>query len=159
MCPPREGAPSSDHTGTLSPLRSPEPSKTSALASSEDGIEPVSPPEGMAEPGHPRSAMYPPLYRDGEQVEPRYLMAAPATMEARDPAPCPPEGLCWRLGAGHICCCTRVSEPCAGPSWGSGRGRGRAPARPAGLRERHGLNQFWLPRPFSGVCGREGCCR
>ncbi|XP_066871223.1 nuclear receptor corepressor 2 isoform X10 [Kogia breviceps] len=50
--------------------RSPEPSKTSALGSSEDGIEPVSPPEGMAEPGHPRGTMYPLLYRDGEQVEP-----------------------------------------------------------------------------------------
>ncbi|KAB0400322.1 hypothetical protein E2I00_006102, partial [Balaenoptera physalus] len=52
------------------PRGSPEPSKTSALGSSEDGIEPVSPPEGMAEPGHPRSTMYPLLYRDGEQAEP-----------------------------------------------------------------------------------------
>ncbi|XP_021563925.1 nuclear receptor corepressor 2-like, partial [Carlito syrichta] len=48
---------------------SPEPSKTSVL-SSEDGIEPVSPPEGMAEPGHPRSTVFPLLYRDGEQAEP-----------------------------------------------------------------------------------------
>lgn len=58
-------------------LRSPEPSKTSTLGSSEDAIEPVSPPEGMAEPGHPRSAMYPLLYRDGEQTEPRYLCGLP----------------------------------------------------------------------------------
>ena len=63
--------------GTLSLPRSPEPSKTSALVSGEDGIEPVSPPEGMAEPGHPRSAMYPLLYRDGEQAEPRYLHGSP----------------------------------------------------------------------------------
>lgn len=65
----------SDHSPSLP--RSPEPSKTSALGSSEDAIEPVSPPEGMAEPGHPRSAMYPLLYRDGDQVEPRYLRGTP----------------------------------------------------------------------------------
>lgn len=53
-------------------IRSPEPSKTSVLGSSEDAIEPVSPPEGMTEPGHARSAAYPLLYRDGEQGEPRY---------------------------------------------------------------------------------------
>lgn len=58
---------------TLTPPRSPEPSKTSALGSGEDAIEPVSPPEGTAEPGHTRNAMYPLLYRDGEQAEPRYL--------------------------------------------------------------------------------------
>ena len=63
--------------GTLSLPRSPEPSKTSALVSGEDGIEPVSPPEGMAEPGHPRSAMYPLLYRDGEQAEPRMGSKSP----------------------------------------------------------------------------------
>lgn len=63
---------SSDHSQDLSPPRSPEPSKTSVPGGGEDGIEPVSPPEGMAEPGHPRSAMYPLLYRDGEQAEPRY---------------------------------------------------------------------------------------
>lgn len=53
------------------PLRSPEPSKTSTLGSSEDGMEPVSPPEGLAEPGHPRSAMFPLLYREGETGESR----------------------------------------------------------------------------------------
>lgn len=52
-------------------IRSPEPSK-SVLGSNEDGIEPVSPPEGMTEPGHSRSTAYPLLYRDGEQGEPRY---------------------------------------------------------------------------------------
>lgn len=57
--------------------RSPEPSKTSVLGSSEDGIEPVSPPEGMTEPGHPRSAAYPLLYRDGEQGEPRMGSKSP----------------------------------------------------------------------------------
>ncbi|KAM7050958.1 nuclear receptor corepressor 2 isoform 17-T19 [Molossus nigricans] len=68
--PPDHGAPARGSPHSEGGKRSPEPSKTSALASSEDGIEPVSPPEGMAEPGHPRSAMYPPLYRDGEPVEP-----------------------------------------------------------------------------------------
>jgi hypothetical protein len=61
--------------GTFFPPRSPEPSKTLVLGTSEDGLEPVSPPEGMAEPGHPRSAVYPLLYRDGEQAEPRYPVA------------------------------------------------------------------------------------
>lgn len=83
------GRESSDHSWALSLPRSPEPSKTAALGSGEDGIEPVSPPEGMAEPGHPRSAMYPLLYRDGEQAEPRYLHGAhpPNTW---DLAPCTP---------------------------------------------------------------------
>ncbi|PNI57266.1 NCOR2 isoform 22, partial [Pan troglodytes] len=40
------------------------------LGGGEDGIEPVSPPEGMTEAGHSRSAVYPLLYRDGEQTEP-----------------------------------------------------------------------------------------
>ncbi|XP_054936583.1 nuclear receptor corepressor 2 isoform X2 [Physeter macrocephalus] len=67
---PDHGAPARGSPHGEGGKRSPEPSKTSALGSSEDGIEPVSPPEGMAEPGHPRSTMYPLLYRDGEQVEP-----------------------------------------------------------------------------------------
>nr|XP_013010037.1 nuclear receptor corepressor 2 isoform X2 [Cavia porcellus] len=56
--------------------RSPEPSKTLVLGG-EDGIEPVSPPESMSEPGHARSAMYPLLYRDGEQAEPRMGSKSP----------------------------------------------------------------------------------
>lgn len=40
----------------------------------------MSPPEGLAEPGHPRSTMYPLLYRDGEQAETRYLRDAPALL-------------------------------------------------------------------------------
>ncbi|KAM9054805.1 nuclear receptor corepressor 2 isoform 14-T16 [Megaptera novaeangliae] len=67
---PDHGAPARGSPHSEGGKRSPEPSKTSALGSSEDGIEPVSPPEGMAEPGHPRSTMYPLLYRDGEQAEP-----------------------------------------------------------------------------------------
>ncbi|XP_069353318.1 nuclear receptor corepressor 2 isoform X1 [Eulemur rufifrons] len=63
--PPARGSPHSEGG-----KRSPEPSKTSVLAGGEDGIEPVSPPEGLTEPGHPRSAVYPLLYRDGEQTEP-----------------------------------------------------------------------------------------
>lgn len=61
---------------TLPSPRSPEPSKTSVLGT-EDGIEPVSPPEGMSEPGHPRSTVYPLLYRDGEPVEPRMGSKSP----------------------------------------------------------------------------------
>uniref|UniRef100_A0A673VQD8 Nuclear receptor corepressor 2 n=1 Tax=Suricata suricatta TaxID=37032 RepID=A0A673VQD8_SURSU len=68
--PPDHGAPARGSPHSEGGKRSPEPSKTSALGSSEDAIEPVSPPEGMAEPGHPRGAMYPLLYRDGDQVEP-----------------------------------------------------------------------------------------
>lgn len=67
----------SPHLGP-SPPRSPEPSKTLVLGG-EDGIEPVSPPESMSEPGHARSAMYPLLYRDGEQAEPRYSTYHPPT--------------------------------------------------------------------------------
>ncbi|XP_033618575.1 nuclear receptor corepressor 2 [Fukomys damarensis] len=59
--------------------RSPEPSKTSVLGGGEDGIEPVSPPESMTEPGHPRSAMYPLLYRDGDQAEPRMGSKSPGS--------------------------------------------------------------------------------
>ncbi|XP_054568371.1 nuclear receptor corepressor 2 isoform X3 [Eptesicus fuscus] len=67
--PPDHGAPARGSPHSEGGKRSPEPSKTAALGSGEDGIEPVSPPEGLAEPGHPRSAMYPPLYRDGEPAE------------------------------------------------------------------------------------------
>ncbi|XP_077917236.1 nuclear receptor corepressor 2 isoform X17 [Halichoerus grypus] len=75
--PPDHGAPARGSPHSEGGKRSPEPNKTSALGSSEDAIEPVSPPEGMAEPGHPRSAMYPLLYRDGEQAEPRMGSKSP----------------------------------------------------------------------------------
>ncbi|XP_043758005.1 nuclear receptor corepressor 2 isoform X13 [Cervus elaphus] len=68
--PPDHGAQARGSPHSEGGKRSPEPSKTSALGSGEDGIEPVSPPEGMVEPGHPRGTMYPLLYRDGEQMEP-----------------------------------------------------------------------------------------
>ncbi|XP_047418835.1 nuclear receptor corepressor 2 isoform X8 [Sciurus carolinensis] len=67
--PPDHGAPARGSPHSEGGKRSPEPSKTSVLGN-EDSIEPVSPPEGMTEPGHPRSAIYPLLYRDGEQAEP-----------------------------------------------------------------------------------------
>ncbi|KAM5311382.1 nuclear receptor corepressor 2 isoform 7-T9 [Glossophaga mutica] len=68
--PPDHGATARGSPHSEGGKRSPEPSKTSSLGGGEDGVEPVSPPEGGAEPGHPRSAMYPLLYRDGEQAEP-----------------------------------------------------------------------------------------
>ncbi|XP_027627962.1 nuclear receptor corepressor 2 [Tupaia chinensis] len=68
--PPDHGAPARGSPHSEGGKRSPEPSKTSVLAGGEDGIEPVSPPEGTTDPGHPRSAAYPLLYRDGEQTEP-----------------------------------------------------------------------------------------
>ena len=93
--------------GTLSPPRSPEPSKTSALGSGEDGIEPVSPPEGMVEPGHPRGTMYPLLYRDGEQAEPRYLLGGPSpSWGAQEYSPCPPVVSVHRCAIGGL---TRAS--------------------------------------------------
>uniref|UniRef100_A0A8C6S206 Nuclear receptor co-repressor 2 n=1 Tax=Nannospalax galili TaxID=1026970 RepID=A0A8C6S206_NANGA len=75
--PPDHGAPARGSPHSEGGKRSPEPSKTSVLGGSEDGIEPVSPPEGMVEPGHPRSAMYPLLYREGEQGEPRMGSKSP----------------------------------------------------------------------------------
>ncbi|XP_045152664.1 nuclear receptor corepressor 2 [Echinops telfairi] len=75
--PPDHGAPARGSPHSEGGKRSPEPSKTLVLGSSEDGIEPVSPPEGMAEPGHPRGAVYPLLYRDGEQAEPRMGSKSP----------------------------------------------------------------------------------
>uniref|UniRef100_G3TPP4 Nuclear receptor corepressor 2 n=1 Tax=Loxodonta africana TaxID=9785 RepID=G3TPP4_LOXAF len=75
--PPDHSAPARGSPHSEGGKRSPEPSKTSALGSGKDGIEPVSPPEGMAEPGHPRGAVYPLLYRDGEQTEPRMGSKSP----------------------------------------------------------------------------------
>ncbi|XP_073916880.1 nuclear receptor corepressor 2 isoform X2 [Castor canadensis] len=76
--PPDHGAPARTSPHSEGGKRSPEPSKTLVLGTSEDGLEPVSPPEGMAEPGHPRSAVYPLLYRDGEQAEPRMGSKSPS---------------------------------------------------------------------------------
>lgn len=75
--PPDHGTPARGSPHSEGGKRSPEPSKTSVLSSSEDAIEPVSPPEGMTEPGHARSAAYPLLYRDGEQGEPRMGSKSP----------------------------------------------------------------------------------
>lgn len=74
--PPDHGTPARGSPHSEGGKRSPEPSKT-VLSSSEDAIEPVSPPEGMTEPGHARSAAYPLLYRDGEQGEPRMGSKSP----------------------------------------------------------------------------------
>eukprot|EP00072_Mus_musculus_P074488 XP_017176251.1 PREDICTED: nuclear receptor corepressor 2 isoform X23 [Mus musculus] len=75
--PPDHGTPARGSPHSEGGKRSPEPSKTSVLGSSEDAIEPVSPPEGMTEPGHARSTAYPLLYRDGEQGEPRMGSKSP----------------------------------------------------------------------------------
>ncbi|XP_036777674.2 nuclear receptor corepressor 2 isoform X15 [Manis pentadactyla] len=75
--PPDHSAPARGSPHSEGGKRSPEPNKTSALGSGEDAIEPVSPPEGTAEPGHTRNAMYPLLYRDGEQAEPRMGSKSP----------------------------------------------------------------------------------
>ncbi|KAK7802334.1 hypothetical protein U0070_025286 [Myodes glareolus] len=75
--PPEHGTPARGSPHSEGGKRSPEPSKTSVLGSSEDGIEPVSPPEGLTEPGHPRSTAYPLLYRDGEPGEPRMGSKSP----------------------------------------------------------------------------------
>ncbi|XP_021113299.1 nuclear receptor corepressor 2 isoform X3 [Heterocephalus glaber] len=77
--PPEHSTPAQGSPHSEGGKRSPEPSKTSVLGGGEDGIEPVSPPESMTEPGHPRSAMYPLLYRDGEQVEARMGSKSPGS--------------------------------------------------------------------------------
>lgn len=77
--PPEHGAPARGSPNSEGGKRSPEPSKTSTLGSSEDGMEPVSPPEGLAEPGHPRSAMFPLLYREGETGESRMGSKSPGS--------------------------------------------------------------------------------
>ncbi|XP_023576310.1 nuclear receptor corepressor 2 isoform X3 [Octodon degus] len=74
--PPEHGTPARGSPHSEGGKRSPEPSKTLVL-SGEDGIEPVSPPESVTEPGHPRSTMYPLLYRDGDQTEPRMGSKSP----------------------------------------------------------------------------------
>nr|XP_035114031.2 nuclear receptor corepressor 2 isoform X17 [Callithrix jacchus] len=77
--PPDHGAPARGSPHSEGGKRSPEPSKTSVLGGGEDGIEPVSPPESMTESGHPRSAVYPLLYRDGEHTEPRMGSKSPGS--------------------------------------------------------------------------------
>ncbi|XP_038618365.1 nuclear receptor corepressor 2 [Tachyglossus aculeatus] len=57
--------------------RSPEQSRASAVGTTEDCIEPISPPEGMGEAEHTRSAAYPMLYREGEQAEQRMGSKSP----------------------------------------------------------------------------------
>lgn len=51
--------------------RSPEQSKASAGSGSDNCIEPVSPPDGVGESEHAKSATYPILYREGEQIDQR----------------------------------------------------------------------------------------
>ncbi|KAM5192057.1 nuclear receptor corepressor 2 isoform 8-T8 [Mantella aurantiaca] len=65
--------------------RSPDQNKVSALSGSEDGIDPVSPPEGMGQPEYTRSSTYPTLYREGEQTEPRMGSKSPGN-SAQPPA-------------------------------------------------------------------------
>ncbi|KAM4707636.1 nuclear receptor corepressor 2 isoform 2-T2 [Discoglossus pictus] len=63
--------------GSNGEKRSPDQNKASTLSGSEDGIDPISPPEGMGEPEYTRSATYPTLYREGEQTEPRMGSKSP----------------------------------------------------------------------------------
>lgn len=76
----------------------------------------MSPPEGMAEPGHPRSTVYPLLYRHGEQVEPRYLHGSPSpSWGAQDSGPCPPAASIHHCAAGGLAgalgCSRGASDP------------------------------------------------
>ncbi|XP_064378102.1 nuclear receptor corepressor 2 isoform X9 [Dromaius novaehollandiae] len=58
--------------------RSPEQSKASAGSSGPDScIEPVSPPDGVGDPEHAKSATYPLLYREGEQLDQRMGSKSP----------------------------------------------------------------------------------
>lgn len=69
------------------------------------------------EPGHPRATMYPLLYQDGEQVEPRYHHACPPPTPtgAADSAPCPPVALGFNKGfsvqLGDLTPATQMSQP------------------------------------------------
>ncbi|XP_068100049.1 nuclear receptor corepressor 2 isoform X4 [Hyperolius riggenbachi] len=65
--------------------RSPDQNKVSALSGSEDGIDPISPPESMGQPDYARSSTYPTLYREGEQTEPRMGSKSPGN-SAQPPA-------------------------------------------------------------------------
>ncbi|OXB84977.1 UNVERIFIED_CONTAM: hypothetical protein H355_016099 [Colinus virginianus] len=57
--------------------RSPEQSKASASSGSDNCIEPVSPPDGVGEAEHAKSATYPILYREGEQLDQRMGSKSP----------------------------------------------------------------------------------
>uniref|UniRef100_A0ABM5F183 Nuclear receptor corepressor 2 isoform X3 n=1 Tax=Pogona vitticeps TaxID=103695 RepID=A0ABM5F183_9SAUR len=62
--------------------RSPEQIK---VPTSDNCIEPISPPDGMGEPDHVRNAAYPVLYREGEQLEQRMGSKSPGN-NAQPPA-------------------------------------------------------------------------
>uniref|UniRef100_A0A6G1S3K6 Nuclear receptor corepressor 2 n=1 Tax=Hypotaenidia okinawae TaxID=2861861 RepID=A0A6G1S3K6_9GRUI len=57
--------------------RSPEQSKASSGSGSDNCIEPVSPPDGVGEAEHAKSATYPILYREGEQIDQRMGSKSP----------------------------------------------------------------------------------
>ncbi|KAM8962053.1 nuclear receptor corepressor 2 isoform 2-T2 [Pelodytes ibericus] len=63
--------------GSNGEKRSPDQNKAATLSGSEDGIDPISPPEVMGDPEYTRSATYPTLYREGEQTEPRMGSKSP----------------------------------------------------------------------------------
>ncbi|XP_066459469.1 nuclear receptor corepressor 2 isoform X6 [Eleutherodactylus coqui] len=63
--------------GNNAEKRSPDQNKASTLSGSEDGIDPISPPEGMGQPEYSRSSTYTTLYREGEQTEPRMGSKSP----------------------------------------------------------------------------------
>ncbi|KAG8456018.1 hypothetical protein GDO86_001996 [Hymenochirus boettgeri] len=63
--------------GSNGDKRSPDQNKASALSGSEDGIDPISPPEGLGDPEYSRSTAYSTLYREGEQAEPRMGSKSP----------------------------------------------------------------------------------
>ncbi|KAM6246897.1 nuclear receptor corepressor 2 isoform 10-T10 [Porphyrio hochstetteri] len=57
--------------------RSPEQSKASSGSGSDNCIEPVSPPDGVGDAEHGKSATYPILYREGEQIDQRMGSKSP----------------------------------------------------------------------------------
>ncbi|XP_075033130.1 nuclear receptor corepressor 2 isoform X5 [Mixophyes fleayi] len=63
--------------GSNGEKRSPDQNKASTLSGSEDGVDPISPPEGMGHQEYTRSATYTTLYREGEQTEPRMGSKSP----------------------------------------------------------------------------------
>ncbi|KAM9329222.1 nuclear receptor corepressor 2 [Gastrophryne carolinensis] len=62
---------------TSAEKRSPDQNKVSLLSGSEDGIDPISPPEGMGQPEYARSSAYATLYREAEQTEQRMGSKSP----------------------------------------------------------------------------------
>ncbi|XP_063820660.1 nuclear receptor corepressor 2 isoform X13 [Pseudophryne corroboree] len=71
--------------GSNGEKRSPDQNKASTLSGSEDGVDPISPPEGMGHQEYTRSATYTTLYREGEQTEPRMGSKSPGN-NAQPPA-------------------------------------------------------------------------